>query len=218
MHDFSLVNELMLEPGIWNEQLIKDNFLAHEAEAILSIPLARRLRPDIAIWHFQKDGKYTVKSGCWLASELQNVVQGSVGSSGNNDRAKASVWDKIWKLKVANKVKVFLWRACHDFLPCSANLFRRHISNNPICFRCGKEEEPTVHCFWNCVFAKKVWKHSFLNGVYKVWKEPSFLSLFDHVASTSSPQELILFGVISWLLGKVEMRGDTVSLQRKVQR
>lgn len=201
-HANLLVKDLIFQQGIWNEQLIKANFLSHEAEAILSIPLAKRLRPDTAIWHFCKNGKYSVKSGCWLASELKNVTQGSVGSSASSGRAEASVWDKIWKLNVANKVKVFLWRACHDFLPCAVNLFQQHIGSNPICFRCGRGDESTVHCLWGCDFAKKVWKHSLLNGVYKVWKEPSFLTLFEHVASTSSHVDLALFCVIAWLLWK----------------
>ncbi|KAK9929759.1 hypothetical protein M0R45_026843 [Rubus argutus] len=122
--DLFLVKDLMLEPGIWNEPLIKDNFLVHEAEAILSIPLAGRLRPDTAIWHFQKDGKYTVKSGCWLATELQGVVHGSVGSSGINDSVETSVWDKIWKLKVAKQSeKCSYGELVMIFLPCSANYF-----------------------------------------------------------------------------------------------
>ena len=59
-----------------------------------------------------------------------------------------------------------------------------------------------IACGINCDFAKKVWKFSFLNGVYKSWKEPNFITLFEHVAGTSSNDELLLFGVIAWLLWK----------------
>ena len=112
--------------------------MAHEAEAILSLPPSARLRPDIAVWHFRKDGKYTVKFGCWLESEWRNVIEGSVGSSGSLNRTEATVWDIIWKLKVANKVKVFLWRACHDFLPCCESFSKAYWHQRCV-LPCGKD-------------------------------------------------------------------------------
>lgn len=208
--------ELMLEPGIWNEQFVRDNFLAHEAEAILSLPLSARLGPDIAVWHFRKDGKSTVKSGCWLASDWQNVIEGSVGSNGSLNRTEATVWDIIWKLKVANKVKVFLWRACHDFLPCAANLSRRHIGTNAVCFRCDKEDESTIHCLWNCDFAKKVWKFSFLKGVYKSWKGPNFITLLNMWLELQVMMNYCSLVRLLGCCGRIGMLEGMVNLLRKV--
>ncbi|XP_024200343.1 uncharacterized protein LOC112203645 [Rosa chinensis] len=111
---------------MWNESLIRSTFRPHEVDTILSIPIAAGRRDDSIVWHYCKDGRYTVKSGCWLASELQRVHEGSVGCSNSSNKEGTQVWDTLWKLRIANKVKLFLWRACKGFLPCAANLFRRY--------------------------------------------------------------------------------------------
>ncbi|XP_062020668.1 uncharacterized protein LOC133737053 [Rosa rugosa] len=59
---------------------------------------------------------------------------------------------------------------------------------------------------WSCPWSKKVWKFSFLNGVYKQWREPSFIDLLAHVVKTSSNEEVELFSVICWLLWKSRNR------------
>lgn len=103
----------MSSPSVWNHVVIKGIFLPHDVESILSIPLAAGRGCDTAIWHFRKDGPYTVKSGYRLAMHLIKVrssagEEGSYGSAHNG----CSIWSKLWRLKVANKVKIFMWRAC----------------------------------------------------------------------------------------------------------
>ena len=45
-------------------------------------------------------------------------------SSSSTDGVK-SFWKSIWYLKVPNKVKVFLWRACSNVLPTKVNLQKK---------------------------------------------------------------------------------------------
>lgn len=56
-------------------------------------------------------------------------------------------------------------------------------------------------CGFARLAARKVWKHT-LNGVYKVWQEPSFYSLFSHVATDFSKAELELFAMVAWWIWK----------------
>ena len=49
------------------------------------------------------------------------------------DEGVKRFWKSIWHLKVPNKVKVFLWRACLSALPTKVGLHKRNIIDNKIC-------------------------------------------------------------------------------------
>lgn len=124
---------------------------------------------------------------------------------------------KIWRLNVANKIKVFIWRACHNFLPSALILLCRKIATSANCLRCGHPKESTIHALWECKEARQVWKHTFLHNVYKEWKEPNFIELFSHVDKEFSKPDLELFAVIAWWIwnnrndakiGKIPLRGE----------
>nr|XP_011462069.1 PREDICTED: uncharacterized protein LOC105350822 [Fragaria vesca subsp. vesca] len=90
--------------------------------------------------------------------ELKQVGK-STSSSGEKDETNSnSVWSIIWGLSVPNKVKLFLWRACHAFLPCVERLFKRKVCSSDICGRCGGASESVLHSLWDCRIAQKVWK------------------------------------------------------------
>ncbi|KAL6224962.1 hypothetical protein ACLB2K_003816 [Fragaria x ananassa] len=91
-------------------------------------------------------------AGIWLAMELKE--NGNPGCSGNNGQ-RMTVWERLWKLNVASKIKIFLWRAFHNFLPCTSNLKKNHLNLDEAYFRCGDFKEDTIHCLWRCRFAKK---------------------------------------------------------------
>lgn len=115
----------MSSPGVWNYDLLQTHFLSQDVESIVSIPLAAGRGGDTAIWHDRKDGKYTVKSGYRLTMDLHNVATAAGEACCNGSECGNSVWSKIWRLKVANKIKNFLWRDCNNFLPCTFSLFRK---------------------------------------------------------------------------------------------
>ncbi|CAN1801721.1 hypothetical protein LINPERHAP1_LOCUS23088, partial [Linum perenne] len=47
----------------WDAELIGELFMEEDAKEILSIPLRGNGEMDRRIWHYSKDGKYTVKAG-----------------------------------------------------------------------------------------------------------------------------------------------------------
>ncbi|KAH9735301.1 polyubiquitin 3 [Citrus sinensis] len=47
----------------WKEEVIAQHFMKDEAATILSIPLLKSPQPDQLIWHYDKHGNYSVKSG-----------------------------------------------------------------------------------------------------------------------------------------------------------
>ena len=118
----------LLDPdtGWWNRVLVMQHFNHEDGEAILRVPLSRRVIQDSLFWTFTKSGDYTVRSGYQVARELQKEGNWAECSSGVMG---GSVWKVLWKLKVPNKIKVFGWRACCNILPtrvnwCTKRLYR----------------------------------------------------------------------------------------------
>ncbi len=77
---FGKVSSLITASGSWDANLIRTSFHPNEAEAILSFPLPRRKIPDTILWHYDKSGHYTVRSGYWLASKSRDVPSSSTTS------------------------------------------------------------------------------------------------------------------------------------------
>jgi hypothetical protein len=67
-------------------------------------------------------------------------------------------WDKIWRLKVPNKVKMFLWRIAHNSLVVKRNVARRGVDSETICPMCYRLDEDCVHLFLKCKGAKECWR------------------------------------------------------------
>ncbi|KAL6141594.1 hypothetical protein ACLB2K_059882 [Fragaria x ananassa] len=139
------VNLLMNIPGMWNTDYIKQYFLPVDVEKILAVPLCDGSRGDVAVWHFNENGRYSVKSGYWFGMELRRLEERSSSGSGHDTSNSTNIWSLIWDLSVPNKVKLFLWRACHAFLPCVERLFKRKILSHDGCDRCEDQEKSVIH-------------------------------------------------------------------------
>lgn len=107
------------------EDRIREEFLPHEAEAILSLPLSFNGKQDRLIWAKTTNGYYTTKSAYRL---LLKVAEASaLGTS--NLAAQKHFWQEIyWSLNVPNKIRHFMWRAANDSLPIKKNLQKRNIT------------------------------------------------------------------------------------------
>ncbi|KAL5783308.1 hypothetical protein ACOSP7_008337 [Xanthoceras sorbifolium] len=81
----SVVASLKSTSGAWNSALVRNCFAPIDAKCILSLTTSSRSCPDKLLWHFSKDGKYSVKSGYWLASSLvQDGISSSSSSAGSS--------------------------------------------------------------------------------------------------------------------------------------
>ena len=130
----------------WILDRVQDKFLPHKAQAVLSIPLSLWRGKDTLIWAETDSGKYPTKSAYKLLStHATSLAPGTSDPATNN-----TSWSNIWTLNVPNKVKHFIWRACHESLPTKKNLLIRKVTRNSICERCQSEIEDTVHALWGC--------------------------------------------------------------------
>lgn len=105
----------------WKEDALTNLFSPSEAEVIKSIPISLGGREDKIVWHYTTNGAFSVKSAYYLHKDLENKHVGE-SSSGN---LHSDIWKSIWNLKVPNKVKTFIWRACSNALP--TYLWRRKV-------------------------------------------------------------------------------------------
>jgi ribonuclease HI len=52
---------------------------------------------------------------------------------------------------------MFLWQACNNILPTKENLWKRKITNDPLCPVCHSEVETVGHALWSCTATRDVW-------------------------------------------------------------
>lgn len=97
----SVVSELIHNQQ-WKEDVIVQHFIEDDAARILRIPLRRISQPDQLIWHFDKDGNYSIKSGYQIALKLK--YSGIASSSGNSK----THWEFIWSKEIPERIKVFM--------------------------------------------------------------------------------------------------------------
>ncbi|KAL5578525.1 hypothetical protein UlMin_020224 [Ulmus minor] len=120
--------ELFLQGARWKIGCGKDTYIYHDRW----LPRDGHSCPDSLIWHYDKKGDYTVRSGYWVASGRSGIA----GSSSSNATAW---WTKFWKLHIPPKIKIFIWKAYHDWIPTELEL---------MCI-----------VMWRFWFRRNIWKH-----------------------------------------------------------
>ena len=131
----TIVAKLISEEQSRKEAVIRQHFLKEDADQILKIPLPRQPKPDQVLWHYDKKGNYSVKSGYQVAMKMNFPEKPSCSSE--NDK----YWHAIWYLQLPEKVKIFMWRAANNLLATAGNLWKRTVVQFPWCQRCKLSKE-----------------------------------------------------------------------------
>lgn len=141
----------------WNVARVRNTFLPHEDEMVLSIPISAGLPADSIVWAGITNGKFTVKSAYKVAQKAmkENPLRGEEGGSSDNSRMKA-IWKIVWCLSCPNKIKHLLWRACKNILPTKLRLKSRGVGEDDRCDMCGLGES-SGHALWSCQLVEAVW-------------------------------------------------------------
>ncbi|KAL5810108.1 hypothetical protein ACOSQ4_026676 [Xanthoceras sorbifolium] len=85
---------------------------------------------------------YSVKSDYWLASSLVTL------SSSSDPYCLTSWWRFLWGLNILHKVKLFLWRVCHGWIPNFVNMASCKIPLDVLYPVCHQRLENTTHALW----------------------------------------------------------------------
>lgn len=176
----------------WKEDVIAQNFMEDDAARILSIPLPRSPQLDQLMWHFDKHGNYSVKSGYQVALKLKFAEEAS-----SSDKSKTN-WEVIWSKEIPEKIKVFMWRAVKNLPPTACNLWKRKVIMEPICCRCQNGSEDIFHALMRCKHAMKVWKLTEFYQQIKFLAQQDMLSALQELATSRSKREIELIISVCW--------------------
>ena len=165
-------------------------------KAILQVPLSRRVVQDVLVWSFSKKGRYTIRSRYFVAKQLRKEEINAGESS--EQRAYGSLWPRIWKVDVPNKINFFSWRACLNILPAQDNLIRRRMVEIARCCFCQKEAKSVLHVLWSYGATQDVWAGNLGRLQKSCIEQNDFLQLVLGLMVKLSSEEWNLFWVICW--------------------
>jgi hypothetical protein len=148
------VNQLILpNSNSWNKNLITQVCYPEDASLILSLKLHVQPCEDFIAWHYERNGKFSVKSAYKLAYNIHNGVRWQAGTSEASDNSR-SIWKLIWTMHVPTKVRIFGWRTARDNLATNKNKFRRTLETQGTCMICGMCDETSFHATVSCTKAR----------------------------------------------------------------
>lgn len=98
--DFFKKNEMA-----WDEHRVRSHFNWEDAELILNTRIAQMGAKDRLAWVHTTDGQYSVKSG---------YQQWHKNHVGDGEVQQSQGWNKIWRVAVPHRIKIFLWRFCRN--------------------------------------------------------------------------------------------------------
>jgi hypothetical protein len=206
-HSVSSVSGLLSENGQWNEDLIMQNFIPVDAAVIMRTP-TRILGEDVWAWEPEKHGVYSVKSAYRLLDKARIFNSDEQAASGSGNPC----WQKIWKLKVPPKIRVFWWRVLHEFLPARQVLHRKHLEPVANCEDCGEESESIRHILMECTVARAFWEQTkTITGVklpplhHETWAQ----DLLEGRAGSEQNQTTIIIGIYAlWMQRNRRRHGE----------
>lgn len=93
----------------WIGSVASELFTNRETELILGIPMSLKPSIDREVWHFDKKGLYTVKSG-YHALRISSRLHSHASTSGGSSLGGRNLWGVNWKARIPPKNKLFIWR------------------------------------------------------------------------------------------------------------
>lgn len=120
-----------------------------DTEAILKIPLLRIQKENELLWHYDKQGEYSVKSGFQIA--LKNKALNVSSSS----KSSSKRWKILWSLELLEKTKIFIWKVAKNLLPTAESLWKRKCLKDSICQSLPRRWKLLITPFWNAKQQKK---------------------------------------------------------------
>lgn len=100
---------------------------------------------DLLYWEDDAKGKFTLKSAINIMRQETTEYQDHI-------------WDLVWKAPVQQRIRAFMWLACHDRLMGNVNRFKRKLTDDTKCFICGESSESTLHILRDCPAARSIWR------------------------------------------------------------
>ncbi|XP_074289546.1 uncharacterized protein LOC141614700 [Silene latifolia] len=118
-----MVADLMgVEGEEWNEEILSTVFLPFECVRVKNIRLSHSRPADSWYWKEERDGIYTVRSAYRTLAGGREELE--IGGASNWERERW-LWNRLWKVPVWPRVKLFFWQLCSEALATRANIASR---------------------------------------------------------------------------------------------
>ncbi|KAL5800890.1 hypothetical protein ACOSQ3_032522 [Xanthoceras sorbifolium] len=176
----------------WDLAKLDQVFVAADRDSILEIPLSFGECNDSLIWHFDKNGEYSVKSGYRVAAQEKLALKGS------SSCPDSKWWLALWNLNIPPKIKIFIWRVCLNAIPSLFNLCSRKIVVDPCCSRCGDAPESSAHALFWCSSVRPIWESTVFWDILNLQCHISCFDLILWVFVRAKRAELEEFCMILW--------------------
>ena len=89
-----------LSTASWDKQKVEQTIMPMDVEAILAIPICTRNFDDYWAWHFEMNGKFTVRSAYRMMVAIRNRrgawLEGAAGPSTACNEEKS--WKQLWNV------------------------------------------------------------------------------------------------------------------------
>ena len=142
---------------LWKVDIVRRNFIAPDADAILNIPLRQGGGEDFWAWAWEKTGVYTIKSAYRALMTRNEHSALEEGVTTGTSETEKQLWTRLWKLKVVPKVRVFWWQVLRGILPVERTLQHKHIVTMARCTVYLAADEDLMHALIKCTHAKRFW-------------------------------------------------------------
>lgn len=110
------------------------------------------------------------------------------------------VLEKIWSLRMPEKMAHFMWRVCNGCLPTMYALPAKQITSNALCPWCRSNVETDAHILFTCDFAQTVWYSAGIQQMKPVLGTETAFDVFRRLFDTCTNEECVQIGLISWCL------------------
>ncbi|XP_073152575.1 uncharacterized protein [Henckelia pumila] len=198
------VNSL-IKDGSWDADSIWNRFNSYVAREILRIPLPQRHRNDALFWRYDSKGKYYVKDGCRLQSDL------FAAPINQHSYPNENWWSFLWSLSIPPKVRVFWWRVSHDCIASKQNIARHHVPVNASCELCNFPYDSTCRALFHCSAIKHLWKATQFASLIRKGQGANTLVFCLWMMENLSKVDFERFAMYSWAIWKLKqtyLHGD----------
>ena len=160
-----------LEKCGWDETKLNLLFDEDTVQAIRNIPRWTTDQEDRWVWLKTPSREFSVKSA------FREIAGPS--SSEQDCRVKAL----IWKSKLHNRLKKYLWPIVSNLLPTYTSLVRFNPNLDTCCCLCEQAPKTSLHLFWDCALARALWFGSEWNIKTDIFPLASLVDLIELLLS-----------------------------------
>lgn len=197
-----LVKDLIdMDRRRWDKDILDELFYPEDVASIL-VHQPVTSKDDFYVWKPNKNGYYYVKSGYWLACQIN---KGDYFAEAAMKPSLNPLCEIFWSLKIDPKIQQFLWKMLCGAIPIAERLKTRGMKVDERCQLCGFEGESINHAIFNCTFARQVWALSDYPFPLRGMDKGSLYSNIHHLLANANnvmwPLELRRF--FPWIIWRI---------------